>query len=64
MDRTYTTDVHGFAIGLNEPAEYVASGSVNGTLLNQFSMDEHDGYLRIVTQPDLHGVNRIEANHS
>ena len=46
---TYTTDVHGFAIGLNEPAEYVASGSVNGTLLNQFSMDEHDGYLRIVT---------------
>ena len=46
---SYTTDVHGFAIGLNEPAEYVASGSVNGTLLNQFSMDEHDGYLRIVT---------------
>ena len=46
---SYTTDVHGFAIGLDEPARYVASGSVNGTLLNQFSMDEHDGYLRIVT---------------
>ena len=26
-----------------------ASGSVDGTLLNQFSMDETDGYLRIVT---------------
>ena len=46
---SYTTDVHGFSISLDSPAEYVASGSVNGTLLNQFSMDEHDGYLRIVT---------------
>ena len=46
---SYTTDVHGFSISLDNPAEYVASGSVDGTLLNQFSMDEHDGYLRIVT---------------
>ena len=46
---SYKTDVHGFSISLDSPAEYVASGSVDGTLLNQFSMDEHDGYLRIVT---------------
>ena len=46
---SYMTDVHGFSISLDSPVEYVASGSINGTLLNQFSMDEHDGYLRIVT---------------
>ena len=46
---SYNTDVHAFSISVNNPAEYVASGSIDGTLLNQFSMDEHDGYLRIVT---------------
>jgi len=29
--------------------EYVTSGVVPGTLLNQFSMDEHQGYLRLAT---------------
>ena len=28
---------------------YVASGIVPGTILNQFSMDEHNGYFRIAT---------------
>lgn len=28
---------------------YVAEGSVPGRVLNQFSMDEHDGYFRIAT---------------
>ena len=28
---------------------YVAEGEVDGTLLNQFSMDEYDGYFRITT---------------
>ena len=46
---SYTTDIHAFSIGIDTPAQYVASGSVAGTLLNQFSMDEHDGYLRIIT---------------
>ena len=45
----YATDVHSFAISSDEPTRYVASGSVDGSLLNQFSLDEHDGYLRIVT---------------
>ncbi len=46
---SYTTDIHAFSIGIDKPAEYVASGQVPGTLLNQFSMDEHNEYLRIVT---------------
>jgi len=29
--------------------EYTAQGEVPGTLLNQFSMDEHDGFFRIAT---------------
>lgn len=29
--------------------KYEASGKVPGTILNQFSMDEHDGYFRVVT---------------
>lgn len=45
----YRTDLHAFAIATGEPAEYVASGSVEGSLLNQFSIDEHDGYVRVLT---------------
>ena len=48
-EETYSTDVHAFSISTEAPAEYVASGMVPGSLLNQFSMDEHDGYLRIIT---------------
>ncbi len=29
--------------------EFVANKSINGSLLNQFSMDENNGYLRVVT---------------
>ncbi len=29
--------------------KYVGQGTVPGTVLNQFSMDEHDGYFRIAT---------------
>ena len=46
---SYTTDIHAFSIGIDTPVQYAASGSIAGTLLNQFSMDEHEGYLRIIT---------------
>ena len=46
---SYSTDIHAFSISTDAPAQYAASGIVQGTLLNQFSMDEHDGYLRIIT---------------
>jgi hypothetical protein len=41
------TDVHQFATDGSGPARYLASGSVDGYLLNQFSMSEHDGHLRM-----------------
>ena len=44
----YTTNLHAFD-NTGEEAEYVASGEVKGSLLNQFSLDESGGYLRVVT---------------
>jgi hypothetical protein len=44
----YETDLHAFAIAPGEPTEYVASGTVRGSLLNQFSLDEFEGYLRVI----------------
>ena len=46
----YGTQVHQFALGDNEHRpSYVASGRVEGMLLNQFSMSEYKGDLRIAT---------------
>ena len=41
------TIIHRF--GLGEEIEYEGKGSVPGHLLNQFSMDESDGYFRVAT---------------
>ncbi|WNG51307.1 hypothetical protein F0U60_49640 [Archangium minus] len=45
-DYTY---VHKLDLTQPHRATYVASGTVEGTLLNQFSMDEHQGVLRVAT---------------
>jgi inhibitor of cysteine peptidase len=42
------TVIHRFAIG-NGHVAYKSTGDVPGHLLNQFSMDESDGYLRVAT---------------
>ncbi|MES9942870.1 MAG: beta-propeller domain-containing protein [Candidatus Thiodiazotropha sp. 6PLUC2] len=44
---TPSTTIHKFSLGTMP--QYLASGSVDGHLLNQFSMDEHQGVLRLVT---------------
>ena len=43
------TLLHQFAIPDAKPAEYVASGELPGTIVNQFSLSEHDGKLRVAT---------------
>jgi len=44
------TQIHKFDLQRWQgPPRYVASGVVPGYLLNQFSMDEHRGYLRVAT---------------
>ena len=44
------TQIHKFELRRRQgPPRYAASGLVPGYMLNQFSMDEHRGYLRVAT---------------
>jgi uncharacterized secreted protein with C-terminal beta-propeller domain len=46
---TLTTQLHMFDISDPTTATYVASGEVEGVLVSQWSMDEYEGILRVVT---------------
>ncbi|MET0837584.1 MAG: beta-propeller domain-containing protein [Marmoricola sp.] len=49
------THVHAFALG-GVDTRYVASGTVDGTIRNRWSLDEQDGHLRVaVSWPDRSG---------
>jgi hypothetical protein len=50
-----TTAIHAFALADPAGARYLASGEVDGTVLNQYSMSESAGYLRIATTTDAGG---------
>lgn len=43
------TSIHKFAVAEPGPADYQASGTVRGRLLNQFAMSEHEGVLRVAS---------------
>ncbi|MGH8776831.1 MAG: beta-propeller domain-containing protein [Jiangellaceae bacterium] len=44
-----TTEIHKFDVSESDAPRYVASGRVDGWLLNQYSLSEHDGHLRVAT---------------
>jgi hypothetical protein len=44
-----TTHLLAFDLTAADGADYMASGEVDGELLNQYSMSEHDGHLRVAT---------------
>lgn len=46
------TDLHTFDISDPERTAYVASGTVEGRLVNQFAVDEQDGVIRVATTTD------------
>lgn len=48
-DARERTAIHKLAFNEDGAAEYAASGSVPGRLLNQFSLSEHEGFLRVAT---------------
>ncbi len=63
---TEATAIHKFSLGAKlADTRYVGSAVVKGRVLNQFSMDEHDGYFRITTTsghspaPDAHSTVSI-----
>ena len=55
--RTY---IHAFALD-GDSTRYVASGSVDGTIRDRWSLDEHDGHLRVaVSWLDRTGSSRSD----
>jgi uncharacterized secreted protein with C-terminal beta-propeller domain len=63
------TEVHRFDITRPGAPAYAASGKVPGRLLNQYSLSEHEGHLRVATtlsSPDgrdsSSGVHVLDAN--
>jgi uncharacterized secreted protein with C-terminal beta-propeller domain len=50
-----TTAIHKLAFDANGVARYTASGSVSGRLLNQFSLGEYNGALRVATHVSSSG---------
>ena len=49
LDENYETAIHRFSIADPGAARYEASGSVEGHLLNQFSMNDRDGVFYVAT---------------
>lgn len=58
---SFETQIHRFDITDPARAYYVGSGKVPGHLLNQFSMSEHDGRLRVATTKGFPGGNGTES---
>ncbi|WP_216215789.1 beta-propeller domain-containing protein [Amycolatopsis aidingensis] len=52
------TEIHQFDLARQGPPRHVASGSVEGTLLNQYSLSEHEGHLRVATTTGAGGMPR------
>ena len=55
-----TTEVHQFDLDA-DGATYAASGSVPGTVLNQWALSEHEDHLRIATTVDDHTRRRSHS---
>jgi hypothetical protein len=63
-DANYGTDIHRFDISDPRQASYEMSGHVDGSLVDQFAMDEHDGNLRVATttgSPWIEGEGESES---
>ncbi len=48
-EEEYSTSIHQFTMKTGDKTEYKASIDVEGHLLNQFAMSEHNGNLRVAT---------------
>lgn len=59
-DSSSTTTVYKFDLS-EDGSELVATGTVDGTIINQFAMDEHDGYFRIATTSNNWQANSFSS---
>jgi len=55
------TAIHRFSIADRETTSYRSSGLVSGLILNQFSMSEHEGRLRVASTQDPPWLGGTEA---
>ncbi len=53
-DENHMSDIYKFSL-TQDSVDYAASGAVPGWVLNQFSMDEENGYFRIATTTNVAG---------
>lgn len=61
---TITTSLHSFDISDPTQATYAASGSVEGTLINQFALSEINGVVRVATTTDDPWAGTTEESES
>ncbi|HSO58564.1 MAG TPA: beta-propeller domain-containing protein [Paenisporosarcina sp.] len=68
IDRMWSpheTNTEIFKFGLKgTTVNFISSGEVTGMLLNQFSMDEHEGYFRVVTTKGFTWDNRAPSENN
>lgn len=57
------TSVYKFSIQEGS-TEYLGKGTVQGRILNQFSMDENNGYFRIATTQNKYTENKFEMTNN
>jgi uncharacterized secreted protein with C-terminal beta-propeller domain len=55
-DYRASTVIHKFKFSTDGVPDYAGSGAVPGTILNQFSLGEYEGYLRVATHLDAWGM--------
>jgi hypothetical protein len=55
-----TTVLHKFDLN-GRQVQYVGSGQVTGRVLNQFSLGEYEGYLRVATHNDEANANEVHV---
>ena len=57
------TDIYKFALGRGR-SQFVAANTVTGSVLNAYSMDEHDGYFRVATtEHSWWAADNLDHNH-
>ncbi|NED95510.1 hypothetical protein G1H11_09310 [Phytoactinopolyspora alkaliphila] len=56
------TGIHAFDIRGDGPARYLASGDVDGELIGQYAMSEHDSVLRVATTTDAWDESKSESH--
>ncbi len=49
--------IHKFALGSDAGPQYVGTGQVDGRVLNQFAMDEWNGFVRVATTTEATATN-------